>query len=50
LEAIKNVALSLAGVSGASSNVTFKLQPSFLIGTQTIQAPNYIPVSFQLKK
>ncbi|MDR0547527.1 MAG: hypothetical protein LBG77_08135 [Dysgonamonadaceae bacterium] len=50
LESIKNIALSLAGISGGSSNVTMKLQPSFIVGNQTLKAPNYIPLSFQLKK
>ncbi|GHU71235.1 hypothetical protein FACS189413_12700 [Bacteroidia bacterium] len=50
LESIKNIALSLAGISGGSSNVTMKLQPSFVVGNQTLKTPSYIPLSFQLKK
>ncbi|MDR1681945.1 MAG: hypothetical protein LBS25_00940 [Candidatus Symbiothrix sp.] len=50
LSSIKNVALSLAGISGHSSNVSLKLLPSFSVGNQIFKAPNYIPLSFQLKK
>lgn len=50
LDAMKNLAFNFAGIGSSSSNVTLKLQPSLLIGTQTIKSPSYIPVSFTLNK
>lgn len=50
LEAIKNLAFNFAGIGSSSSNVTFRLKPSFLIGSQSVSAPQYIPVSFTLNK
>jgi hypothetical protein len=50
METIKNLAFNFAGIGNGASNVTVRLKPSFLIGTQTISAPNYIPVSFTLKR
>jgi LEA14-like dessication related protein len=50
LEAMKNLAFNFAGIGTASSNVTFRLKPNFNIGGKTISSPNYIPVSFTLKK
>ncbi|MDL2243222.1 LEA type 2 family protein [Bacteroidales bacterium OttesenSCG-928-J19] len=50
LEAIKNLAFNFAGIGTESSQVTFRLKPNFLIGSQTVAAPQYIPVSFTLNK
>lgn len=50
LESIKNLAFNFAGIGSGTSNVTVKLRPSFTIGNQVINSPNYIPVSFQLNK
>ena len=50
LEAIKNLAFNFAGIGNASSNVTVKLKPSFIVGGNTIATPNYIPISFTLNK
>ncbi|MDL2224503.1 hypothetical protein LJB92_04235 [Bacteroidales bacterium OttesenSCG-928-M06] len=50
LESIKNLAFNFAGIGSGSSNVTVKLRPSFQLGNQVINTPNYIPVSFQLNK
>lgn len=50
LETIKNLAFNFAGIGNKPSNVTLKIKPDFLLGTQTISAPNYIPVSFTLNK
>ena len=50
LEAIKNLAFNFAGIGGGASDVTVRLKPSFLIGNQTIESPNYIPVSFKLNR
>jgi len=48
LETIKNLAFNFAGIGNGSSQVTVRLKPSFLIGSQTIESPSYIPVSFNL--
>ncbi|GHT00955.1 hypothetical protein AGMMS49525_00480 [Bacteroidia bacterium] len=48
LESIKNLAFNFAGIGNASSQVTFKLKPNFLVGSAVIPAPNYIPVSFTI--
>jgi hypothetical protein len=50
MESIKNLAFNFAGIGNEASNVTIRLKPSFVIGTQTISSPSYIPVSFTLKK
>jgi hypothetical protein len=50
MESIKNLAFNFAGIGNGASNVTIRLKPSFLIGTQTVSAPSYIPVSFTLKR
>jgi hypothetical protein len=50
LESIKNLAFNFAGIGNASSNVTVRLKPSFMIGNQKVAAPSYIPVSFKLNK
>jgi hypothetical protein len=50
MESIKNLAFNFAGIGSETSSVTIRLRPSFIIGTQTINAPSYIPVSFTLKK
>jgi LEA14-like dessication related protein len=49
-EAIKNLAFNFAGIGNASSNVTVRLKPTFMVGGQALSSPNYIPVSFTLKK
>jgi hypothetical protein len=49
-EAIKNLAFNFAGIGNASSNVTVRLKPTFMAGGQAFSSPNYIPVSFTLKK
>jgi hypothetical protein len=50
MDSIKNLAFNFAGIGNEASNVTIRLKPSFIIGSQTIIAPSYIPVSFTLKK
>jgi len=50
LDAIKNLAFNFAGIGGESSNVTLKLQPSFVVGGNTVNSPDYIPISFTLNK
>ena len=50
LEAIKNLAFNFAGIGNGASDVTVRLKPSFLIGKQTVETPNYIPVSFKLNR
>jgi LEA14-like dessication related protein len=50
MESIKNLAFNFAGIGNEASNVTIRLKPSFIIGSQTVSIPNYIPVSFTLKK
>jgi hypothetical protein len=50
LDAIKNLAFNFAGIGDATSNVTVKLKPSFLIGGSPVSSPNYIPISFTLNK
>jgi len=50
LDAIKNLAFNFIGIGDATSNVTVKLKPSFVVGGNIISAPNYIPVSFALNK
>ncbi|MDL2256610.1 hypothetical protein LJC06_00205 [Bacteroidales bacterium OttesenSCG-928-I14] len=50
LETIKNLAFNLAGIGNESTDLTFKLKPNFLIGKQTVSAPQYIPVNFTLNK
>jgi len=50
LDAIKNLAFNFAGIGDASSNVTVRLKPSFVVGGNTISAPDYIPISFTLNK
>jgi LEA14-like dessication related protein len=49
-DAIKNLAFNFAGIGDAASNVTFRLKPTLKVGSQTIAAPSYIPVSFTIKK
>lgn len=49
-DTIKNLAFNFAGIGNASSNVTVRLKPSFTVGNQIINLPNYIPVSFTLNK
>ena len=48
LEAIKNLAFNFVGIGNASSDVTVRLKPSFVVGGKTLEAPSYIPVSFKL--
>jgi hypothetical protein len=48
-DAIKNLAFNFAGIGSAASNVTFKLKPTLKVGSQTVAAPSYIPVSFSIK-
>ncbi|MCL1933613.1 MAG: hypothetical protein FWF53_07380 [Candidatus Azobacteroides sp.] len=50
MDAIKNLAFNFAGIGTDSSNVTVKLKPSFVVGGKTINAPDYIPISFTLNK
>jgi len=50
LESIKNLAFNFAGIGNASSHVTVKLKPSFVIGGNTVAMPDYIPISFTLNK
>ena len=50
LEAVKNLAFNFAGIGDASSNVTVKLKPSFVVGGNIVSLPDYIPVSFTLNK
>ena len=50
LDAIKNLAYNFAGIGDATSNVTVKLKPSFVIGGSIVSLPDYIPVSFTLNK
>jgi len=50
LDAIKNLAFNFIGFGNAASNVTVKLKPSFIVGGNTVTAPDYIPVSFTLNK
>jgi LEA14-like dessication related protein len=48
LSSIKNLAFNFAGIGNESSNVTFRLKPTFTVGNQVVSSPNYIPVSFKL--
>ena len=48
LDAIKNLAFNFAGIGNASSNVTLKLKPSFMVNGSPISTPDYIPISFSL--
>jgi hypothetical protein len=50
LESIKNLAFNFAGIGSATSNVTFRLKPSFSISGKTVESSSYIPVSFQINK
>lgn len=50
MESVKNLAFNFAGIGNASSNVTVKLKPSFVVGGKTVNTPNYIPISFTLNK
>ena len=50
LEAMKNLAFNFIGIGDATSNVTVKLKPSFLIGGNVVSVPDYIPISFTLNK
>ena len=50
LDAIKNLAFNFAGIGSASSKVTVKLKPSFVIGGSVVSLPDYIPISFTLNK
>jgi len=50
MDAIKNLAFNFAGIGDATSNVTVKLKPSFLVGGNVVSLPDYIPVSFTLNK
>ena len=50
LESMKNLAFNFVGIGNATSNVTVKLKPSFLIGGNVVSLPNYIPISFTLNK
>jgi len=50
LDAIKNLAYNFAGIGGGASNVTLKLKPSLVVGGNTINSPDYIPISFTLNK
>ncbi|MDR1784120.1 MAG: LEA type 2 family protein [Dysgonamonadaceae bacterium] len=49
-DAIKNLALGIAGFGGGQeTKITIHLKPSFLVGSQVVSSPSYIPVSFTLK-
>jgi len=50
LDAIKNLAFNFAGIGGGNSNVTLKLQPSLVVGGNTVNSPDYIPISFTVNK
>jgi len=50
LDAIKNLAFNFAGIGSASSNVTLKLKPDFMVNGSTMSTPDYIPISFTLNK
>jgi LEA14-like dessication related protein len=48
LTTIKNLAFNFAGIGDAPSKVTMKIQPTLVVGGQSIKSPAYIPVSFTL--
>jgi hypothetical protein len=50
MDAVKNLAFNFAGIGNEASKVTVRLKPVFMVGNQPISSPDYIPVSFTLKK
>jgi hypothetical protein len=49
-DTMKSLIYNFVGIGNASSNVTLKLQPSFLVNGSTVSSPSYIPISFTLNK
>ena len=50
MDAVKNLAFNFAGIGNNASNVTLKLKPSLVVGGNTVNSPDYIPISFTLNK
>jgi len=50
VDAMKNLAFNFVGLGDASSNVSLKFKPSFLVNEKPVAAPDYIPISFTLNK
>ncbi|MEN9919440.1 MAG: hypothetical protein RL662_1876 [Bacteroidota bacterium] len=44
--AVENMVKNFIGIGSQKSNVKLQLKPSFMIGSQSIASPVYIPVSF----
>jgi hypothetical protein len=49
-DTMKNLVYNFAGIGNSSSNVTLKLQPSFMVNGSPVSTPSYIPISFTLNK
>ncbi|MDR2533391.1 MAG: hypothetical protein LBC81_01210 [Tannerellaceae bacterium] len=45
-DAVVNIVRNFLGVGDKASNVTFRIKPTFLIGSVPVTSPAYIPVSF----
>ncbi|GHV00294.1 hypothetical protein FACS1894159_05770 [Bacteroidia bacterium] len=47
-DAAMGIVKNLLGMSDKESKVKFEIKPSFKVGSQTLTAPNYIPLEFSL--
>jgi LEA14-like dessication related protein len=45
-DAVLNIAKNFLGVGDKASNVTFRIKPTFMIGTVPVVSPSYIPITF----
>ncbi len=45
-DAVQNIIKNFIGTGSEKSKVTLQIKPSFRIGSQTVSAPQYIPISF----
>ena len=45
-DAVINIVRNFIGIGDKASNVTFRIKPTFMIGTVPVTSPSYIPVTF----
>ncbi|MDR2499108.1 MAG: LEA type 2 family protein [Tannerellaceae bacterium] len=45
-DAVVSIVRNFIGIGDKASNVTFRIKPTFMIGTVPVTSPSYIPVTF----
>lgn len=48
MDSVKNLAFNFAGIGSGKSDVTLRVKPTFKVGSQVINSPQYIPINFTL--